>query len=130
MKIEILCIIALALLSIVLGIAVTVARGKFNVLIGHSDDPENTLHKLVRAHCNTVEYAPILMLLFYILSQYQYAAWVGWFIVLATVCRFLLVAGIVFPKTMAKANPVRFIGAVGTYFFGLGLCFSLIQLSL
>ncbi len=127
MNVELMCIVLLALLTIVLGIFVTVARGKFNVLSGSADDPEDTLNKLIRAHGNTIEYAPVLMILIYILSQYEYAAWVGWFIALVTFCRYLFVLGIIVPKTMAKPNPMRFVGAVGTYIFGLGLCFALLR---
>lgn len=130
MKIEIVCIGLLGVLSLSLGILVTIGRGKFNVLIGHSDDPENTLHKWVRAHANTVEYTPLLMILFYLLSLNSIEKWMWWFIVLVTACRFLLVVGILYPQTMAKPNPARFIGAVGTYILGLGLCVALFQQAL
>jgi len=127
LKIEFFCIALLCALCLLLGAAVTVFRGKLNVLSGCSDSPEDILNKLVRAHGNSSEYVPILVVLFYILSQYEYANWVHWFIVLATFCRVLFVAGILFPKTMARPNPMRFIGAVGTYVFGLGLCFAILQ---
>jgi len=42
--------------------------------------------------------------------------------ILATFFRYLIVAGIIFPKTMDTANPMRFIGALGTYLTGFGLC--------
>jgi hypothetical protein len=45
-------------------------------------------------------------------------------------CRFLLVADFIISRSMAKPNPMRFIGAVGTYIFGLGLCFALFQQSI
>lgn len=130
MSVEIICIGLLGVLSLSLGILVTVGRGKFDVLIGHSNDPENTLHKWVRAHTNTVEYAPLLMILFYLLSLNSAESWITWFVMLATICRFLFVAGILIPKTMAKPNPMRFIGAVGTYIFGLGLCVAILQQAL
>ena len=101
-----------------LGILVTVGRGKFNTLIGHSSDPKNTLHKWVRAHSNTAEYAPALMVIIYILSLAPQSSWVLWFVVLVTGCRYLFVAGILFPKTMNNPNPMRFMGACGTYIFG------------
>jgi len=41
--------------------------------------------------------------------------------VLATVSRFLIALGLVFPATLAKPNPLRFVGASGTYVFGLGV---------
>ncbi|PCJ33706.1 MAG: hypothetical protein COA75_14850 [Cellvibrionales bacterium] len=127
MNVFYICIGLLGVLSLLLGVLVTIGRGKFNVLIGHSNDPENTLHKFVRAHSNTAEYAPLLMVIIYLLSLNPVSNWVWWFIILVTACRFLFVAGILIPKTMAKPNPMRFIGAVGTYVFGLGLCFELFQ---
>jgi hypothetical protein len=42
MFISLICITFLGLLSFVIGIAVTVARGKFNTLTGCPTDPENT----------------------------------------------------------------------------------------
>ena len=130
MNVYYLCIGLLFLLLIMLGALVTVGRGKFNTLIGHSSDPEDTLHKWVRAHSNTAEYAPALMVAIYILSLKPAAAWVWWCVVLATACRFLFVAGILFPRTMAKPNPMRFVGAVGTYVFGVGLCVALFERAL
>ncbi len=120
-----LCIALLGTLCIASGFGVSMARGKANRAIGHSTAPDDVLHKWVRAHGNTVEYAPVLMVLIYILSQSQMSLWVLWFMVLATLCRFLLVAGLVLPATMAKPNPIRFVGALGTYIFGLGLCVAL-----
>lgn len=121
------CIGLLLLLLITLGGLVTVGRGKFNRLIGHSDGPEDTLHKWVRAHSNTAEYAPALMVAIYMLSLSLNPVWVWWCVVLVTACRFLFVAGILFPRTMAKPNPMRFAGAVGTYVFGFGLCWAIFK---
>ena len=109
------------------GWVVTVGRGKFDTLIGHSPDPEDTLHKWVRAHSNTAEFAPALMVIIYILSLSPQPSWVWWFVVLVTGCRYLFAAGILLPKTMDKPNPMRFIGACGTYLFGLGLCLAIFQ---
>ena len=130
MNVFYICIGLLSVLSLLLGVLVTIGRGKFNVLIGHSNDPEDTLHKWIRAHSNTAEYAPLLMVLIYLLSLYPVSNWVWWFVILATACRFLFVAGILIPKTMAKPNLMRFIGAVGTYVFGIGLCIALFQLAI
>jgi len=38
----------------------------------------------------------------------------------------MIVAGLIFPKTMATPNPMRFIGALGTYDFGLALAIQVI----
>lgn len=122
-----LCIALLGSLPLLLGFLVSLVRGKSKVAISHSTDPENALHKCVRAHANTTEYVPILMVLIYLLSLSPTAAWVNWFVMLVTASRFIFVAGILLPKTMAKPNPIRFVGALGTYVFGLGLCFALFQ---
>jgi len=121
MSVPIICVALLGLLSIVLGMVVTVGRGKFNTLFGSSNDPEDKLFHFVRAHSNNAEYAPIIALMIYILSLSAYPAWALWFMVLATVSRFLIALGLVFPATLAKPNPLRFVGAAGTYVFGLGL---------
>ena len=126
MSIALICISLLAFLCIALGFAVSLVRGKFDVLTSYSTDPENTLHKIIRAHGNTIEYAPILALIMYILDQSPQPSWVLWFMVLVTLCRYIIVAGLVIPKTMAKVNPMRFAGSLGTYIFGFGLCVSLI----
>ncbi|MGI9293412.1 MAG: hypothetical protein ACR2PS_05465, partial [Pseudomonadales bacterium] len=73
-----------------------------------------------------VEYVPILALLIYILSQQSQATWVLWCMILVTFFRYLFVAGIVFPKTLAKPNSMRFVGALGTYLTGFGLCIALL----
>lgn len=126
MSIPLICISLLAFLCIALGFSVSMARAKSNVLIGCSDDPENSLYQLIRAHGNTIEYAPILALLIFILSLSPQSDWVIWFMVLATAARYLFAAGIVFPKTLAKPNPMRFVGALSTYFFGAGLSVALL----
>ena len=126
MNIALICISLLTLLCLILGTVVTVARGKLNSLSGHSDNPEDSLHKLVRAHGNSIEYVTLLALLMFILSLYQPAGWVYGCMIAATFCRFLFVAGILIPKTMAKPNAMRFIGAVGTYISGTGLGFALL----
>ena len=43
-------------------------------------------------------------------------------LVAATTCRMLLVIGLVAFARMDRPNPVRFIGALGTYVTGLALC--------
>jgi len=73
-----------------------------------------------------MEYVPLLALLIYILSQFSISAWVLWCMVLVTFSRFLLVAGIIIPQTLAKPSPMRFVGALGTYLAGFGLCIALL----
>ncbi len=122
-----LCIALLLFLLLALGLLVSLARFKYMAIYGYADDPEHMLYKLVRAHSNTAEYAPALMVVMYILSLSPQASWVDWCVILVTFCRYLFVVGLLFPKTMAKPNPARFLGALGTYIFGLGLCLALFQ---
>ncbi|MFT5887489.1 MAG: hypothetical protein ACI9BO_000295 [Zhongshania sp.] len=69
------------------------------------------------------------MVLMYILSQSQMSARVLATIVLATVSRFVLVAGLIFARTMSRPNPMRQLGAIGTYVFGLMLCIDVLLLA-
>lgn len=121
MSVPLICIALLGFLCIALGFSVSLARSKQEVLIGNSTDPEDVVFKRIRAHGNTVEYVPILALLIYILSQSPQPIWVMWMMVLVTACRYLLVAGLIIPKSMAEPNTMRFVGALGTYIFGFGL---------
>ncbi|WP_062269383.1 MAPEG family protein [Endozoicomonas arenosclerae] len=121
MSIPLLCIALLALLCLLLGFNVSLARGKAIVACGGEPDPTSPLYKAQRAHGNTIEYAPILAILFYVLGQSQPADWVNWTMILVTACRYLLVLGLLLPATMAKPNPMRFVGALGTYIGGLVL---------
>ncbi|TMA80544.1 MAG: MAPEG family protein [Deltaproteobacteria bacterium] len=120
------CIALLALLLFGLGLAVSLTRGSAQRIIGYSDDPTDRLHKLCRAHGNAAEYVPILALLIYILGARGPAAWITWTFVAATVFRYLHAAGMIFPATLAAPNPMRFLGALGTYLAGLVLAIALL----
>ena len=103
MNIALICIALLGFLVLGLGLNVVVFRGKTNTITGTINEPDNPLNKAIRAHGNTTEYAPILAVLIYVLAKI-----------------------LVFPATMAKPNPMRFIGALGTFVFGLALCVALV----
>ena len=120
-------IAALAGLCLLLAIAVTVARGKYNVLAGSDENPEHLLYQLIRAHGNQTEFVPILILLMWILGQTAQPAWVLWTVIAVTASRFLMAAGMIIPRTLAVPNPARFIGALGTYLGGLALCVALVM---
>lgn len=130
MNIPLLCVTALGFLTIALGFAVSLERNRQQVVIGYPNDPSNPLFKAIRAHGNTTEYAPVLMVLIYALSQYPIARWVTWSIVGVTCSRYFLAAGLLLPKTLEKPNVLRAMGAIGTYIFGFALCFALTQLIL
>ena len=126
MSIPLICIALLAFLGIGLGFAVSSIRGTTGGGHGSSTPPEDILYQTVRAHGNTVEYVSILALLIYILSQAQQPIWVMWFMVLVTISRYSFAAGMIFPKSLDKRNPMRLLGAMGTYIFGIGLCIAVL----
>ncbi|MEM7016341.1 MAG: MAPEG family protein [Pseudomonadota bacterium] len=116
------CIGLLGLLVIVLGFAVTLQRGRSNIIAGFKDDPTDTLYKLVRAHGNTTEYAPIIAILILLLGSQNPATWMVWTMGLTTAGRYLIAAGIIMSPDLNKPHPLRFIGALLTYLGGLALC--------
>jgi uncharacterized membrane protein YecN with MAPEG domain len=119
------CAAILGLLLFGLGLAVSIARFRETTASGCESDPANPLHKLVRAHGNTAEYAPFLALLFLYFGAHEPSNAIVALIVAATVCRCLLVLGLIAWPTMGKPNPFRFVGALGTYIFGAALCVAL-----
>ena len=121
MTIAIVCTALLGLLVFGLGLMVSLTRGNTNQVIGHRPDPADRLHKLVRAHGNATEYAPILAVLILLVGSRQPATWMVWTFVAATACRYLHAAGMALYETLAKPNPLRFVGALGTYVTGFAL---------
>jgi hypothetical protein len=121
MTVGIVCTALLGLLVFGLGLLVSATRGNTNQAIGHPPDPADRLHKLVRAHGNATEYAPMLAVLILLVGSRQPAPWMVWTFVAATACRYLHAAGMIAYGTLAKANPLRFVGALGTYLTGFAL---------
>ena len=120
------CVAALGLLLFGLGMCVSGLRFKSNQLSSQSVAADSLLHRLVRAHGNSAEYIPLLAVLMLYLGAHEPAPWVVGCFVGATASRFALVAGLVFGASMARPNALRFVGALGTYFFGAALCVALI----
>ena len=127
MATSLVCVALLGILLFGLGFAVSLTRGRTGTATGRSDDPTNFLHKLIRAHGNTGEYVAMLAVLILILGTREPSTWGTASVVGATASRYLLAAGIILSPTMAKPHPLRFLGALGTYLFGLGLCGSLLR---
>jgi uncharacterized membrane protein YecN with MAPEG domain len=124
--VALICTALLGLLLFGLGLAVSAGRFRAQCSAGCSDDPADALHKRVRAHGNTAEYAPFLAVLFlYLGSQAPSPATLG-LIVAATACRLLVVIGLLASPTLARPNPLRFVGALGTYLCGGALCLVLL----
>ena len=120
------CIALLGLLVFGLGFAISMVRGRTETLTGSSGDPAEFLHKLTRAHGNTTEYAAILAILIYVLGTTSPSLWVLCCMGIATASRYLIAVGLIASKTMESPHPARFIGALGTYLAGFGLCIALL----
>ena len=120
------CVVVLGLLLFGLGLSISAMRFREGTASGCKPDPANLLHKLVRAHANTAEYAPFLALLFLYLGARSPSTATVSLMVASTLCRCLLVVGLVAWPTMARFNPLRFVGALGTYLTGMALCVSLL----
>ena len=124
------CAGVLGLLVIGLGIGVSLTRGATNTVVGFNPDPTDRLYKMVRAHGNATEYNPMLAVLILYLGTRQPGAWLQGLFIAATVSRVLHAAGMIMSPTLARPQPLRFAGALGTYVTGLLLAVLAITLSL
>ena len=120
MSVAITCIALLGVLVFGLGFAVSIVRGRTETVVGHSDDPGDLLHRVVRAHGNTIEYAPMIAILMLVLGGRGPEGWVIGCMYAATLSRYLIVVGLLI-GSLDKPNPLRFIGALGTYLSGAAL---------
>ncbi|HTR05860.1 MAG TPA: MAPEG family protein [Paraburkholderia sp.] len=119
------CVAVLGLLVFGLGLAISAARFRGPMNYGMTN-PSDFLYRLVRAHGNTVEFVPFLALLFLYFAGHQPSTTTLALIIAATICRCLLVIGLLAWPTMARPNPARFVGALGTYLCGGALCVALL----
>jgi uncharacterized membrane protein YecN with MAPEG domain len=119
------CVAALGVLLFGMGWPISALRNHRKQYFGVTADPTDTLYKAVRAHGNTAEYAAFLSVIFLYLGAHQPEPWMIWTMIAVTVCRYLFVIGMIAFPTVAKPNPLRFIGAAGTYTFGLALCYAM-----
>lgn len=126
MPIALFCIALLGILLFGLGLAVSLTRGSVNTVIGHSPDPADRLHKLVRAHGNCAEYAPLLAILMLAIAWQGAPAWTLWCMGIATAARYLHAAGMILSPTLAKPHPLRFAGSLLTYVVGIALSVGLL----
>lgn len=115
------CTGVLGLLVIGLGLGVSLTRGSTATAIGYDPDPANRLYKLVRAHGNATEYNPMLALMILYLGSREPAAWVEWTFIAVTAARVAHAVGMLASPTLARPQPLRFVGALGTYVLGLVL---------
>ena len=128
MNISLICVALLGLLVIALGFTVSLGRTSSGTNFHYDPDPTDPLYKRVRAHGNAAEYAPILAILILALGMGGPAAWVEWVMMAAVLFRYVHAAGMLAGATLAEPNPLRFVGAVGTYLGGFVLVFALVTL--
>ena len=126
MRIAVVCVGLLGLLVFALGIAVSTVRGQTQTLYGYTPDPADRLYKLVRAHGNAVEYAPILAVLILVLGWRGSGPWLQATFIAAVICRYLHAAGMITSTRLDRPNPLRFIGALVTYITGIILAVAVI----
>jgi hypothetical protein len=122
MNVATVCIALLGLLVFGLGFAVSMTRARTETVAGSSGDPADPLEKMIRAHGNTAEFAPMLAVLMLVLGATGSPDWANWCMMFATASRYLIAIGIIVSPTLAKPHPLRFVGALGTYGFGIALC--------
>lgn len=124
--IALICTTILGLLLFGLGLGVSLTRRREKVGFGFPENPRSQLTKMARAHGNTAEFAPFLAVIFLYLGAHNPSATVLVLMVAATLCRVLIVVGLLTSPTLARPHPLRFVGALGTYVCGLGLSFFLL----
>ena len=128
MTTAIVCAGLLGILVFGLGFAVSGARGSTGTNFGFTPDPANRVYRLVRAHGNATEYAPMLAVLMLFLGAREPSTWLLWVMGITTAARYLHVAGMLTGPTLDKINPLRFAGALFTYLGGLVLSGALIRM--
>jgi len=126
-QVAILCTGLLGLLVFGLGLGVSATRGSTRTNFAYTVDPTDRLYKLVRAHGNAAEYAPMLAILILYLGAHQPGRFVVWTFVAATACRYLHALGMILSKSLDRTDPLRFVGALGTYVTGLVLALAVLR---
>jgi uncharacterized membrane protein YecN with MAPEG domain len=126
MNIAIVCTALLGLLLFGLGLNVSLQRRQNRRGVGHDESPVDPLHRAIRAHANTAEYAPFFAVLFLWYATRPAPAWILAIIVLATVARFALAGALLFGPTLNRPSPARLFGALFTYICGIALAAGLL----
>lgn len=121
MVVAVTCVAILGTLLFVLGLRVSVLRGRFRTAYGAPDDPADPLFRAVRAHGNAAEYIPMLAVLM-LLVAVQGSSWWTQALCLAAVGVRVLHA-VAISRTPRRSTPAadRLIGAIGTYAVGIAL---------
>ena len=120
------CVALLALLYFGLSFAIVLMRFDRLVPMGESAR-ESLLVRLSIAHVNSAEYVPILAILCVCLSFSIQSSVVHGTMLLAVLCRYLFVVGMLLSVSPDSAHPVRLAGSLGTYVFGVLLIVALLR---
>jgi uncharacterized membrane protein YecN with MAPEG domain len=89
--------------------------------VSYPSHPAYPFFNRVRAHGNTAEYVPMMAVLILLTGSRNPSMWVLWTMGLAVASRYAIVAGILLSPTLDRPQPLRFVGALGTYITGLAL---------
>ncbi|MEO7431664.1 MAG: MAPEG family protein [Dokdonella sp.] len=84
--------------------------------------PEAALTKAIRAHGNAAEYIPLFVAGLLYLQSFGPSLFVVGLAVAVVACRIMHAAGMLLVPAVTERHPLRFIGALGTYFclFAMG----------
>ena len=129
MTTAIICTAILAAMLFALGLNVSRMRGVTGKAGGsqYPNDPASGLLKAIRAHGNAAEYVPALMLLFLLVGARSAAAVAIPLIAGATAARLVHAYGLLTSPSLATPTASRWVGALGTYLFGIGLAVAAIS---
>ncbi len=127
MTVAVFCAGLLGLLVFGLGFGVSAMRGSSKTNFAYTVDPTDRLYKMVRAHGNATEYAPMLAVMMLYLGSHQPGRFVMWTFVAATACRYVHAMGMILAKSLDGIDPLRFVGALGTYVTGLVLVVAMLR---
>ena len=121
MVVAVTCVAVLGMMLFVLGLRVSVLRGRFRTAYGSPDDPADPLFRAVRAHGNAAEYIPMLAVLMLLVAVQSSSWWTQALCLAAVGVRVLHAAAI--SRTPRRSTPAadRLIGAIGTYAVGIAL---------
>lgn len=126
MSIALACCGLLGILLFGLGLAVSLTRIKMRRGFGAPDDPKDPMTRLIRAHANTAEFAPMMAVMILVLGFSAPSRIVELMMIGGTLSRWLLAAGLLIGPSLRRPSTLRQIGATGTYVFGLALAVAII----
>lgn len=127
MTVALACIAALGLLVFGLGLRVSLTRQSTKIGIGFpADDPTHPLTKIVRAHGNAAEYAPLFAVMMLAIASRGASTWMVWLFVAVTLARYLHAAGMLLSPTLNEPHPLRYAGSLVTYVGGLLMVVALV----